>query len=235
MNTQRALAGLASLALGLMVQLPAHSKTISVSGHGPGQVKKSCSGAGDVYFPKKGSKGTYGCMHADGGGIVCGGVTPKFQRTCDTPPGTQRQPPAEPQGRQHAGGLRRLEPQRQTGPMGPTCLALARASGEREGFEPSIQETCIPDFESGAFDHSATFPDLRLARSTGRSRIFYVNRSPPRQAAGRIAPAAPQGVTSSRPGPRASRPSALRRGAATAPPRLHPARCRPARACWRAG
>ena len=28
---------------------------------------------------------------------------------------------------------------------------------EGEGFEPSIQETCIPDFESGAFDHSATF------------------------------------------------------------------------------
>jgi hypothetical protein len=29
---------------------------------------------------------------------------------------------------------------------------------EREGFEPSIPETGIPDFESGAFDHSATFP-----------------------------------------------------------------------------
>jgi hypothetical protein len=29
---------------------------------------------------------------------------------------------------------------------------------EREGFEPSITETAIPDFESGAFDHSATSP-----------------------------------------------------------------------------
>src|SRR5690606_7866012 len=29
---------------------------------------------------------------------------------------------------------------------------------EREGFEPSIREARIPDFESGAFDHSATFP-----------------------------------------------------------------------------
>ena len=29
---------------------------------------------------------------------------------------------------------------------------------EREGFEPSIRYNRIPDFESGAFDHSATFP-----------------------------------------------------------------------------
>ncbi len=29
---------------------------------------------------------------------------------------------------------------------------------EREGFEPSIRLNRIPDFESGAFDHSATFP-----------------------------------------------------------------------------
>ncbi len=31
---------------------------------------------------------------------------------------------------------------------------------EREGFEPSIRETRIPDFESGAFDHSATSPQI---------------------------------------------------------------------------
>lgn len=29
---------------------------------------------------------------------------------------------------------------------------------EQEGFEPSIRYNRIPDFESGAFDHSATFP-----------------------------------------------------------------------------
>ena len=29
---------------------------------------------------------------------------------------------------------------------------------ERVGFEPTIPETGMPDFESGAFDHSATFP-----------------------------------------------------------------------------
>ena len=29
---------------------------------------------------------------------------------------------------------------------------------ERVGFEPTMTETAIPDFESGAFDHSATSP-----------------------------------------------------------------------------
>ena len=29
---------------------------------------------------------------------------------------------------------------------------------EREGFEPSIRTSRIPDFESGAFDHSAISP-----------------------------------------------------------------------------
>lgn len=29
---------------------------------------------------------------------------------------------------------------------------------ERVGFEPTIRYNRIPDFESGAFDHSATFP-----------------------------------------------------------------------------
>jgi hypothetical protein len=29
---------------------------------------------------------------------------------------------------------------------------------ERVGFEPTIPETGMPDFESGAFDHSATSP-----------------------------------------------------------------------------
>ena len=36
---------------------------------------------------------------------------------------------------------------------------------EREGFEPSVLETSTPDFESGAFDHSATFPGYCCAWS----------------------------------------------------------------------
>jgi hypothetical protein len=34
---------------------------------------------------------------------------------------------------------------------------------EQEGFEPSIRETRIPDFESGAFDHSAIAPRVSTA------------------------------------------------------------------------
>ena len=35
---------------------------------------------------------------------------------------------------------------------------LSIKMAEREGFEPSIRYNRIPDFESGAFNHSATFP-----------------------------------------------------------------------------
>lgn len=35
---------------------------------------------------------------------------------------------------------------------------------ERVGFEPTIRYNRIPDFESGAFDHSATFPFLTRER-----------------------------------------------------------------------
>ena len=84
MRTPRVLAAMASVALGLTMLVPVHAKTISASGHGPGQVKRGCSEGGDVYFPKTGPKSTYGCMHSDGSGIVCGGVKPKYQRTCDT-------------------------------------------------------------------------------------------------------------------------------------------------------
>ena len=31
---------------------------------------------------------------------------------------------------------------------------------ERVGFEPTVRYNRTPDFESGAFDHSATFPSL---------------------------------------------------------------------------
>lgn len=39
---------------------------------------------------------------------------------------------------------------------------------EEEGFEPSIRETRMPDFESGAFNHSATPP--ADAKCSGWSR-----------------------------------------------------------------
>jgi hypothetical protein len=60
---------------------PAQAKSISISGHGPGSVKKGCGGGG-VYFPPDG-KGAYGCINGDGSGIVCGG-SGKYAKTCDT-------------------------------------------------------------------------------------------------------------------------------------------------------
>jgi hypothetical protein len=39
---------------------------------------------------------------------------------------------------------------------------------ERVGFEPTVRYNRTPDFESGAFDLSATFPSLLLRRSLGR-------------------------------------------------------------------
>jgi hypothetical protein len=44
---------------------------------------------------------------------------------------------------------------RKQAPKGLYRLHLA----ERVGFEPTIRYNRIPDFESGAFDLSATFPD----------------------------------------------------------------------------
>lgn len=40
----------------------------------------------------------------------------------------------------------------------PERRLFPETMAEREGFEPSIRLNRIPDFESGAFDHSATFP-----------------------------------------------------------------------------
>jgi hypothetical protein len=47
-------------------------------------VKKDCKDSGGVYFPKSGTNSTYGCMNQDGSGIVCGGVSAKDKKTCDT-------------------------------------------------------------------------------------------------------------------------------------------------------
>ena len=43
-------------------------------------------------------------------------------------------------------------------PRSPLSRFEGLVLAEQEGFEPSIRETRIPDFESGAFDHSAIAP-----------------------------------------------------------------------------
>jgi hypothetical protein len=59
---------------------PAHSATIGVKGHNPDQVQGKCDG-GTYFGPSK--QGSYGCLEADGSGIVCGGVG-SYANTCDT-------------------------------------------------------------------------------------------------------------------------------------------------------
>lgn len=44
----------------------------------------SCAGTGGVTFPKNGANSTFGCISADGSGIVCGGVKASDKKTCDT-------------------------------------------------------------------------------------------------------------------------------------------------------
>lgn len=50
----------------------------------PDAVEGRCTESGGVHFPKTGPNSTYGCINSDGSGIVCGGVTAKDKRTCDT-------------------------------------------------------------------------------------------------------------------------------------------------------
>lgn len=52
-----------------------------------------------------------------------------------------------------------------------TMEGLKLVVAEREGFEPSIRTSRIPDFESGAFDHSAISPH-NGASDFIRCRIF---------------------------------------------------------------
>jgi hypothetical protein len=50
----------------------------------PDKVQGKCGESGGVSFPKTGPNSTYGCINPDGSGIVCGGITKKDKRTCDT-------------------------------------------------------------------------------------------------------------------------------------------------------
>lgn len=56
---------------------------------------------------------------------------------------------------------------------------------EEEGFEPSIRETRMPDFESGAFNHSATPPEARnLADRDRKLKHPRVHQAPAAQKLG---------------------------------------------------
>jgi hypothetical protein len=62
----------------------AMAKEVSIKNHSQSKVKGSCGGDGDVYWVPGSTGHTYGCMHGDGSGIVCGGVTAAQKKTCST-------------------------------------------------------------------------------------------------------------------------------------------------------
>jgi hypothetical protein len=60
------------------------AETVSIKHHNKDQVQGKCGGDGDVYWVQGSSGHTYGCIHPDGSGIVCSGVTAAQKKTCDT-------------------------------------------------------------------------------------------------------------------------------------------------------
>ncbi len=53
--------------------LPAHGFKLPKSADNPPEkIMKGCGSKGDTYFPKT-DAGVYGCMKANGSGVVCGG------------------------------------------------------------------------------------------------------------------------------------------------------------------
>ena len=62
----------------------AYGEEVSIKGHNHDQVQGKCSGDGDVYWTEGKTGSTYGCLYADGSGIVCSGVTASQKKTCST-------------------------------------------------------------------------------------------------------------------------------------------------------
>src|SRR5262245_3933200 len=67
-------------AVSFLIVEPALATRVPIKGHSQSQVKSACGG---IFLPKN-KQGTYGCVNDDGSGIICGGVKPVHQRTCDT-------------------------------------------------------------------------------------------------------------------------------------------------------
>src|ERR1700743_1007179 len=73
-------------AAAILLFISSHPKATAerISLQSQSSVKSGCSGSGDAYWPKGGSTSTYGCMKADGSGIVCGGKGKTYANSCDT-------------------------------------------------------------------------------------------------------------------------------------------------------
>jgi hypothetical protein len=80
MNLKSVLIALPLLAFGTVVTF---ATEVSIKGHNHDKVQGKCGGEGDVFWADAGVGHTYGCMHPDGSGIVCGGATKQQKKTCE--------------------------------------------------------------------------------------------------------------------------------------------------------
>ena len=71
------------LAFATLTYAPAWADTISIKGNSAAELKDKCANVGGTFMPP-GSTGAYGCVGKNGNVVVCGGSTPKQQKTCDT-------------------------------------------------------------------------------------------------------------------------------------------------------
>jgi hypothetical protein len=65
----------------------------------PDAVQGHCGDDGDVFFApsnKNDKAMVYACLKKDGSGIVCGGATAEFQKSCDTWPADKTPSPRAP-------------------------------------------------------------------------------------------------------------------------------------------
>ena len=83
--------------------------------------------------------------------------------------------------------------------------AYVELLAEKQGFEPWIRYNRIPDFESGAFDHSATSPCLCRAADYSSAAAPFKPATPPAHPGRAVAPPAPS-------------PNRPRSGSSPAPP-----------------
>ena len=73
-----------AFAVAQLVLLVGSVQAEQVPAQKPDGVEGKCNESGGVFFPKTGPNSTFGCINEDGSGIVCGGITAKNKRTCDT-------------------------------------------------------------------------------------------------------------------------------------------------------
>ncbi|MGA9032189.1 MAG: hypothetical protein WB402_06720 [Sulfuricaulis sp.] len=84
MNVKTTVTAIFALVGIVAVTSSAMAKTIKVNSKDAKDALSSCKANGGVSFPKTGANSTFGCMNSDGSGIVCGGYSDKFKKTCDT-------------------------------------------------------------------------------------------------------------------------------------------------------